>query len=235
MLVLAADTATSVNTVALCDDDRLLAESIAESGRRHSERLMATVDWVLQEAGHTLADVELLAISRGPGSFTGLRVGVSAWKGLAFGRTLPLIGVPTLDAMARLVPLYEGSLCTVLDARMHEVFGAVYRAGGERAEKAGPDRVCPIEDLVAVTEPGTLFIGDGATLYRDRILAAQPSARFASPSTGMPRASAVAAEALALMSQGASADAEAVEPVYLRLSQAEEARRAAAANEEVHA
>lgn len=228
MLILAADTSTSINTVGLWDCGRLRAETVAECGRAHSERLLATVDWVLREAGCGLPDIDLLAISIGPGSFTGLRVGAATWKGLALAVHKPLIGVPTLDAMTRLSHFEDAAVCPLLDARMGEIFGAFYRFTSGVREKVVPDSVCPIERLVDQTPADTLFYGNGAELYKTRILEKRPESRFLEPVLSIPRASAVAAEAAALAAAGADTDAGRVAPVYLRKSQAEENRAKAA-------
>ena len=96
MIIVAGDTSTSINTVAVCRDDAILAETVVDCGRTHAERLLDTITWVLGEAAMSLNQVDALAISTGPGSFTGLRVGLATWKGLALGQDLPLVGVPTL-------------------------------------------------------------------------------------------------------------------------------------------
>ncbi len=227
MIILAADTSTSVNTVAVCDGGRPLAETVVDCGRKHSERLIETADWVLGQAELTLDDVDGLAISNGPGSFTGLRVGVAAWKGLALGKGLPLVAVPTLDAMTRLGVFCEGLVCPLLDARMGEVFGAVCRFQAGTRTKLSEDRVCPVESLIEGLAGRVFFLGDGATLYRARIAAKLPDAVFAAGPYSLPRAAAVAAEAAALLQQGVRADAALVAPAYLRKSQAEEQRRRA--------
>ena len=225
MRILAADTTTSVNTVAVCDGDRVLAETFVDCGRSHTERLMATVDWVLGEAGLTLEEVEALAISVGPGSFTGLRVGVAAWKGLALARNLPLAAVPTLDAMTRLSGFRDAVVCPLLDAKMGEVFGAIYRFDGGKRTKLTEDRVGPVEAVLDGIEPRAWFLGDGAALYQGRIMARCTQAMFLPGLCARPRASAVAAEGIALLDGGACADAALVSPRYLRKSQPEEARR----------
>lgn len=230
MIILAADTSTPINTVCVSRDGCILAETVVHAGRRHSERLLETVDWALQEADVSLDDVEALAISVGPGSFTGLRVGVATWKGLAFGRRLPLVGVPTLDALAGLVPLQEGLMCTLLDARMHEVFGAVYRFDNGIRTKLAPDRVCPVEAILEKIQGPALFLGDGAVLYEPVIRGDVPGAVFAPPHCSVPRASAVAVEAFRLMEAGAPTDAGGVNPVYLRKSQPEEALKEGASS-----
>jgi tRNA threonylcarbamoyladenosine biosynthesis protein TsaB len=226
MIVLAADTSTPVISVSVTRDDELVAETVVHCGRKHSERLLDTVAWVLNEAGLTLEAVDLLAVSAGPGSFTGLRIGVAAWKGLALGRRLPLVGVPTLDAMSRLPGMRDGVLCVLLDAKMHEVFGAAYEfRAGERV-KVMEDRVGPVEAVIEELEGPALFLGDGALLYREAIERRWPESTFAPAWASVPRASAVAAEARHRLRLGAGTDPGAVNPVYLRKSQPEEARKA---------
>jgi len=234
MNILAADACTSVLTIAVWSDGRVLAETIVDCGRTHTERLMETADWVLRESALRLTDVDALAAAAGPGSFTGLRVGLAAWKGLALGAGLPLVAVPTFDAMARLVPLEDGLLCPLLDARMKEVFGAAYRFEDGRRHRLMPDRVCPVEAILADLGGPALFLGDGAVMYRYRIRAAAPGARFVEGHLGVPRASAVAAEAAALLEAGAPTDPGAAMPVYLRKSQAEESRARRAAEAPSH-
>lgn len=220
--ILAADTSTSVNTVALWRDGVILAETLSACGKRHSERLLLTVEWTLEEAGLRLADVDALAISIGPGSFTGLRIGVAAWKGLALGLERRLLGVPTLDAMTRTGLFHDVLACPLLDARMGEVYGAIYRYCGTAREKLAPDRVGTVESVLSSLPAGPVwFLGDGAALYRERILRCVPDAMFAPARLAVPRASAVAEEAAMLLSQGAATDPARVAPVYLRQSQAE--------------
>jgi tRNA threonylcarbamoyladenosine biosynthesis protein TsaB len=224
MRILAADTSTSIITVAVCEDGAILAESVVECGRAHSERLLATVDWVIREASVTLRDIDLLAISVGPGSFTGIRIGIATWKGLALGTGKPLAGVPTLDAMSRLPGCIDGTVCPILDARMGEIFGAVYRFRSGVREKLVADCVCPIERVLGQTPDNTLFLGNGATLYRERILSKRAEAAFSGPLHNTPRASAIALEAAALVALGCETDPGKVAPIYLRKSQAEENR-----------
>ena len=226
MKILAADTTTVINTVAVCNGPRLLAETVVDCGRTHTERLMETVDWVLGQAGLALGGLDALAISTGPGSFTGLRVGVSAWKGLAMGTGLPLVPVATLDAMTNLGSFHNALVCPLLDAKMGEVFGAVFRFDGGRRTRLIDARACPVEELIPALDGTVFFLGDGALLYRDIITARVEGAVFVPPSCGMPRASAVAREALAMLDAGLTggADAERVAPVYLRTPQAQRPR-----------
>ncbi len=238
-ILLAADTSTSILAVGLCQgqsraesgqETLVLAESTVECRRKHSERLLATVEWVLAEAGVGFESVDGLAITTGPGSFTGLRIGIAAWKGLAFSRNLPLVAVPTLDALSRVVPVRNGLVCPLLDARMKEVFAGAYRFSGGQREMVLPARAESIESFLDSLDPmvtageSMLFLGDGARLCRSQITARFPDAWFAPGTQDGPRAGAVAEEAFALLAAGQPADAALAAPVYLRQSQAEMVR-----------
>lgn len=224
-VVLAVDTSTPYATAGLLAGGRIEAEVVADSSRLHAERLLALIQGLLEAAGRSLSQVDLLAVTRGPGSFTGLRVGVATMKGLALATGLPLIGVPTLDAMARCVPC-DGTVCCLLDARMGEVFGAAYVWEAGLRRRVADEAVAPVRQFLDCLSGDVCFIGDGAVLYREAIRDALPEARFLPQHLNVPRGGAVAEEALALVAAGAACDAALVEPVYLRKSQAEQAREA---------
>lgn len=239
MLILSADTSTNSYTVGLFEVDsstqgpvvsRTLSEKTSDTPRTHAEELLRSLDGILAETGAEGSALDALAISIGPGSFTGLRIGASMWKGLALGWGVPLVAVPTLDAMTRMVDGCEGHVCPVMDARMDEVYGAVYRFRDGVRSKCTDDLVCSMDlflDTVAEKaaedddETAIIFIGDGAAMHREAIQGRIPRAVFPSPLPTAARASCIAEEAAALMDQGAPGDAAAVAPVYLRQSQAE--------------
>lgn len=234
-IILASDTSTRHCGVALCRaaapgaECEILAQSCADRHKLHAERLLDSVHWVLDAASCTLDEVSCLAATAGPGSFTGLRVGLATWKGLAFALRLPLVAVPTLDAMARLAPIADGVVIPLLDARMKEVFGAVYRFRNGVREKLVPDRVCPVQEILAfdcVKESPAYILGEGAWRYDAEIRECVPHAILLSRVSGTPRADTVAAEAWALKCAGACTDPALAAPTYLRASQAEQARAA---------
>lgn len=240
-ILLAADTSTRYCSVAVCrmgEDThaplRLLAETVVDRHRLHSERLISTADWALKEADVTLQQVGMLAISNGPGSFTGLRIGSAAWKGLALACNLPLVAVPTLDGMSRLLAPADALVVPMLDARMNEVFGAVYRYDKGMRHKLTPDMVCPVETLLAAIPHDLglplIVLGDGAERFEETLRRVCPEAAFMPPPLSMPRASAVAMEALSMLAAGTGTDPGAVSPVYLRKSQPEMVRDVQAAN-----
>lgn len=226
--ILAADTSTAANTVAVCRDGQIVAEIVAQSPRLHAERLIGAVDWVLNEAQLDIHAINLLAVAIGPGSFTGLRIGASTWKGLALAAEKPLVAVPTLDALALLAEPHEGTVVAAIDARMGEVYGAVYRFTGGRRERLREDAVLPMAALLDGLIGPVYCVGDGFTVYRAAAEAASCSPIFAPAHLNVPRASAVAAEALALLAAGVPSDGGLVSPVYLRASQAEVNRDKAA-------
>lgn len=232
MKVLSADTSTPYCSVALCEctqgESHVVVETTVRAGRRHSEILLPIVQDVLKLAGSALAEIDLFAISIGPGSFTGLRVGVASWKGLAFGMRKPLVGVATLTAMARRAGLVEGVVCPVLDARMQEVFAAAFECSKGIPEMIMEARVDAIERVLDDLPDGAVVFGDGALRYRAEI---ESRGRFVVPSAEFhyPSAASVGIEGWLRYSQGDPGDAAAVVPVYLRKSQAEQARAASEA------
>jgi len=224
MIVLAADTSTPFLSVALCEDDHVLAEYNEPADRRHAELILGVVDDLLRRSDLELKEVDLLAVSRGPGSFTGLRVGVSSWKGLASGAALPLVGVSTLDALARRCVEPPERLCVLLDAKMQEVYGATYELRGGKFHKTRDDSVGPVAEFADADAGSSVYMGDGALLYEDSIRKAHPNAVVLSEEESMPRAWAVAAVGLDRFRSGDSSTASEVVPVYLRQSQAERNR-----------
>ena len=227
MLVLGVDTSTDYLAVTVCDGETIRSEYSIIAERRHAERIVEVIDRAISDAGASLSDLDLLAVSVGPGSFTGLRIGVSTMKGLAEGANLPLAGVSTLDAMTWQAEVYDGLVCPLLDARMDEIYGAVYRVNGGHRETIRPAMVGRVEDLLAGIDEPVICFGEGALNYRTRILATSETARIVPSLGNHPRAASVAREAIAAAAAGASTDAALVRPVYLRQSQPEEARRRA--------
>lgn len=170
MRILALDTSAKTGSVALCDDDSLLVEMTLEMNRTHSERLLVALDAALKTIDVPLDSVELVATSVGPGPFTGIRMGVTTAKALAFSRGIPVVGVPTLDAIAFSYRYRLGELCVLLDARKDEVYAAQYTSNGDGdVQRRGEIRCLPLEGVLAEVERPTLFVGDAVERYRVRI------------------------------------------------------------------
>ncbi|MEA3384848.1 MAG: tRNA (adenosine(37)-N6)-threonylcarbamoyltransferase complex dimerization subunit type 1 TsaB [Thermodesulfobacteriota bacterium] len=171
MLTLAVETSDYVGGVALLRNGRPVAEVGLADKETQSRRLMVIIKWLMQRLGADWSDLGLLAVSLGPGSFTGLRIGLSTAKGLAFALRIPLIGVPTLDALASHVMACKGDLvCPVLDARKSQVYTALYRIrnSGE-LEKISPYHAIFPEELAALVPNGqrVFLLGGGLLLYQD--------------------------------------------------------------------
>lgn len=201
----------------------MLAERVEVATRSHGGVLAALVEATLADAGVGWAGVDGLAVSIGPGSFTGLRIGLSLAKGLAFAGGTPLAAVPTLEALAwAAAPAPGDTVWAVLDARMREVYAAAFTATAAGLERTTPDRALAPDALAAEIAPGALVVGDAPDVYPRLHVAGARVLPFA---THHPRGGIVARLGAARLRRGDAADVGALEPVYVRASQAEVARR----------
>lgn len=236
MKLLALDTSTKVAGAALIEDGRLVCETNLVSGLTHSEKLMPLVDGCLKLAGWTPGDIDVIAAVAGPGSFTGVRIGVSTAKGMAEALGKPVVAVNTLDVLAAAFPGFGGVVAPILDARREQVYCAVY--DGCLNELVPPDarKLTELLELPSIASASAvLFAGDGVAAYRDIIANALGSrAQFAPPHLLLQRAGAAAWLAWRKAQAGDLMDAADLLPNYLRKSQAEqvkERRDAEAAHE----
>ncbi|MCR4399516.1 MAG: tRNA (adenosine(37)-N6)-threonylcarbamoyltransferase complex dimerization subunit type 1 TsaB [Syntrophomonadaceae bacterium] len=226
MLVLAIESATPVAGVALVTESKLMAEHYVDYGKTHSQTLMVMVDQLLKGAGLQLGDLDALVVSAGPGSFTGLRIGMALGKGLALGAGLPLLGVSTLDGLALQAGPCDGPIWPMLDAGRGEVYTCGYRLEEGRPERVGEYRACRPERLVsewaAEGESRVVVLGDGALRYR-QLLEASPGLHLVWPPLPalLPRASSLGTLAVDRLRRGERGDAVSLVPVYARLSEAE--------------
>lgn len=225
MRLLAIETATIAQSVALVEDDRLLAELSYEAKGNRGGVLLPTVDRVLQKAGVAARDLDAVAVSVGPGSFTGLRVGLATAKGLALGAGAMVVGVPTLEALAEGYALADGTICALLDAYRGEVYMALFRRKGNALERLSPDAVLApgavASALVAIEGPVHL-IGNGAARYHERLQASLGD-RACMTDEGLravPSAAVVARLGIRQFAGGNKPDAE-VALIYLRRAEAE--------------
>ena len=221
MRVLAVETSTLAGGVALLDDERVVGQYLLDVRVTHSERLMVAVDRLLADAAWAPEDLHGLAVSVGPGSFTGLRIGLSTVKGLALALAIPVAAVPTLDAMAAALPWASLPVCPVLDARRGEVYAALYRWDGGEMRREGDYLAIAPDALAARLAEPTLLLGEGASLIRS------PHARQAPPPCRAPSPSWVGWLGLGRLRAGRTVAPADLLPIYLRPSQAELERRAA--------
>ena len=227
MLILAFETSAKSCSVAIHDGQKLLAESYQNSGLTHSQTLMVMAQDLLKVCGKTAADVTHLAVAAGPGSFTGVRIGVAAAKGFAWGRGIPCYGVSTLEAMAQSLGIYDGFICPVMDARRSQVYNALFEADRGEITRIREDRAISLDDLaedVKKLEKPVFLVGDGSILCYNTLLERVPSLVLPPEHRMHQRAVGVGIIAARQIRAGISGDAAALTPNYLRLSQAERER-----------
>ena len=229
MLILAFETSAKAGSVALHDGFSLLGENYCNTGLTHSQTLMTMAEDLLKTCSLTPGDIEAVAVAAGPGSFTGVRIGVAAAKGFAWGRELPCYGVSTLEAMALSLGAFEGYVCPVMDARRSQVYNALFRAEKGQLTRISEDRAIALSDLAAELrqlDAPIFLVGDGSTLTYNT-LKPQLSQLVMPPEQHMhQRASGVALAAAQAIAKGAPGDGNSLTPNYLRLSQAERERLA---------
>ena len=227
MLILAFETSAKAGSVALMDEKSLLGECYSNTGLTHSQTLLAMAQELLTNCGKTPADVTALAVAAGPGSFTGVRIGVAAAKGFAWGAQLPCCGESTLEAMARNLGTWEGTVCCVMDARRSQVYNALFACEAGNLTRLCEDRAISLaelgEELKNLPKP-IFLVGDGSILCYNT-LEATVSGLVCPPEHHMhQRAAGVALLARERLQRGEAPDGNALEPNYLRLSQAERER-----------
>ena len=227
MLILAFETSAKAGSVALMDESRLLGESYCNTGLTHSQTLMTMAEDLLKNCGCTPKDVTAVAVAAGPGSFTGVRIGVAAAKGFAWGGELPCYGISTLEAMAENLGIWQGIVCPVMDARRSQVYNALFRAEQGKLVRLTEDRAIALQDLAEEIKnySETVFlVGDGAVLCYNTLsndvpmLACPPEHRMHQ------RAAGVAILAKQQILAGEAPSGGELQPNYLRLSQAERER-----------
>jgi tRNA threonylcarbamoyladenosine biosynthesis protein TsaB len=224
MIILAVDTTTPSGSVALLRDDGLLGEFNLESATTHSTRLLTSIDLLLRASGLDIQGVDAYAVAAGPGSFTGIRIGLSAVKSLAFASGKLVAPVSTLEALASKVAAPPVRLaCPVLDAKKGEIYAALFEVRSGRLEESIPQAAYDPDAFFArlPAHRVTSFIGNGLALYRDKLLTyVRDKARFPRRSPFI--AAEVGCLGHRLLLEGKGVPAGALEPVYFRKSQAEE-------------
>jgi len=227
MLILAMESSAKAASVALCRDGELIAQYQQCSGLTHSRTLLPMAEDLLKNTEHRVSDLDLIAVAHGPGSFTGVRIGVSAAKGLAWGGDIPAVGVSTLEAMA-----WHGAaapagclICPVMDARRSQVYNALFTFEAGKPVRQCPDRALSLEELAAdikKCEKPVFLVGDGSRLCYNSLRDRGLSPLLAPEPLRMQSAWGVAMAAL----DKTPGTADTLLPVYLRLSQAERERQA---------
>ena len=234
MKILAIDSSALAGSVAVLDGDRLLAETFVNTSNTHSETLLPMAAEVLDRAELTADDIDLFAVTTGPGSFTGVRIGVSMVKGLAFGKNKPCVGVSTLDALAAGLKELKGIIVSVVDARRCGLYNAVFISDGARVERLTPDKLDMPEDLASEVTAlakekrmNIYFAGDGY----DKAMSAAEGARVKPTPVPLRLTSAYCVAMAAIDRYESAADTSAftdtaLAAVYIRPTEAERERLA---------
>lgn len=224
MKILGIDTSTPIGSVALIDGENLVAEHTLNIVQAHSSRLMPAIDTVLKWGDITAAELDGCAVGTGPGSFTGIRIGIATIKSLCYALDKPIVGVSTLEAIAYNLRWNDGLICPILDARRNEVYGAIFR-GGDEWHRISDDSCLSIETFLAsITESGRAlplqctFVGDGLATYADAVRAALgEGTRFADAIFNVPRGATVAHLGAQRLQNGDSDNYWNLVPNYVRI------------------
>lgn len=224
MIILAIETTSSAASVALIDEYKLIGEYTSNAKLTHLQKLMPMIDHLLKNCDQSIDDVNMIAVSEGPGSFTGIRIGVSAAKALAQVKDIPIVSVPTLKALAYNIPCYPGVICPILDARRQQVYTCVYQWEYDDFKEIIEPGAYEIEELTEKLKDykDIMFIGDGIVPYKESIIHQLGDvAHFAPQYLKMQRASSVAQLGYKMYQKGWTLNCYEAKPNYFRKSEAE--------------
>ena len=224
MIVLSIDSATVSASCAILQDEKMLGEITFNNKKQHSIVLMPIVDRLLKGLELNITDVDGFVVSKGPGSFTGLRIGAAAVKGLSQGTNKPFVGVSSLDALAFNMAYTDGIICPVLDALRGNVYTALYKFQNQELIKLSDYMVISIlelTDLIKEQNNHICFIGDALYKYKEELKSLLPEAKFAPTHLNVVKASSLGELGMKLLSNGISDDIFSFAPFYLRKCQAE--------------
>lgn len=227
MLIFGIDTCCAAATAALTDGTKLIAQTVINHTRTHSQKMMPQIEAMFELAEIDISQVDCFAAAVGPGSFTGVRIGVATAQAFAQACKKPCAAVSTLHALAYSNILFDGIICPILDARRNQVYNALFK-GGRELERLCRDRALAIDVLLNElnkTEESVLFCGDGTLVFKDEIVSALGGrAFFARPMNNLNLAASVAELGLAAAECGELIPPQELIPQYVRLSQAERER-----------
>lgn len=224
MKILAMDTTAKVSTVSIVCEDRIIAEYSINLNFTHSQTIMPMCEEILKTTQINLSEIDAFAVCTGPGSFTGLRIGISAVKGMAYALNKPCIAVSTLDALSFNALDFNGIICCVMDARCNQVYNAIFDNSGDFLEKITEDRAIILDDLLEelkLLKKNVILVGDGADLCYNKFKDTLPNIRMASVSNRYQKASSVGLVAVNKYNQKLFTNANDLMPEYLRLPQAQ--------------
>lgn len=226
MLIFSIDTCSMSSSASVLGDERMIAQFSVNHKKTHSERIMPQIGNMLEAADISIDDIDAFAAAVGPGSFTGVRIGVATAKALAQARNKPCIAVSALEALATGVVTFDGIISPILDARRNQVYNALFECDGKELKRLTSDRALPLEELIAElksTDKNIIFTGDGVPVFKDLIKEALGDKAFFAPLPLMfNQAANVALVAQEKLKKGETVTYEKLVPEYVRLSQAEQ-------------
>ena len=228
MKILALDSSGLVASVAILEDDNLIAEYTVNYKKTHSQTLLPMLDEIVRMTDTDLSSVDVIAVAKGPGSFTGLRIGSATVKGLGLALDKPIVGIPTVEGLAMNLYDTDAVICPLMDARRNQVYTGIYKFQNHVLQVVKDQIPLGIEEIIdalnAIGQP-VIFLGDGVPVYRDVIEQRMEVAySFAPAHMNKQRAGAIGTRAFEYYQQGRYTNAAEFEPDYLRLSQAERER-----------
>lgn len=225
MRILGIETSTRAGSVAIVEEEEIIAEYTLKIKETHTSRLMPMIDRVTKDAHLTIREMDAIAVSLGPGSFTGLRIGLATAQGLCLALRKPLMGIPTLNAFAHNISCTPYLICPLLDARKGEVYTAIYRyqiPSGQGLQKLTDDLVLPLSEFLSKIEAPAIFLGEALRGCRDLIEKKLGEKAFFAPlGLNLPRADNVARLGLRKLKAGERTDLSKIEPLYIRRVEAE--------------
>jgi len=230
MHVLAVNSATSVASVAVVNEEKVVSEFFLNTSKTHSERLMPLIHELLKYSDLELSNIDAFAVAIGPGSFTGLRIGLATVKGLAFFTQKPVVGISTLDGLAANLPYAGGLICPVIYSKSNEIYTAIYINSACGLERISPYLAVSPKKLVLLLEQfdrrKITFLGDAIDMFSEDLLKKLGSGlRFAPKEHRMPKASAIGCLGIEKLKKGQIDKLEKLVPFYIRASAAEEKRK----------
>lgn len=224
MTILAIDSSAKAASVCIANEEKIIGEFFINTSLTHSQTLMPMTEQLLKNTEMTIDDIDAIAVNSGPGSFTGVRIGVAAAKGLAFPKNLPCVSVSTLESIAYNLLGTDCVVCAVMDARCSQVYNAMFRIKGETVERLTDDRALSLSDLLLEfkqTDERILIVGDGAEITYDFLKNEASNAVLAPKNRRTQTASSVALAAFQKLFEGKTQTAAELMPIYLRLPQAQ--------------
>lgn len=225
MKILSIESSTSSASCAILEEDKLLGEVNLNGKKQHSVILMHLIDNLLKDLKLSLDDIDAFAVSSGPGSFTGLRIGMATAKGLASATNKPFIGVSSLDALAFNLAYTDGIVCPIIDALRDNVYTALYSFKNGKLERLTDYMAIHIDDLISTIKNGIYdsvsFIGDAIPKFKEKLSSSFEKVNFAPNNVNLARASSLGELGLSRIKEGLADDPLTFAPIYLRKSQAE--------------